>query len=527
MCAHLCYPPHANLTGNSGGPQKKRERQRYFRRNEAGVLVDEVVVRQRKMAEARKMRDEAKAKASGSKATSKKRKGKATRVNYKEMATADYNVIRQGDWYETAPRDEEIEDSSFLCMEQLYIFKDVYLTMKHPIRPMHPIKFQFLQSKSTFSQAASVIDRMGLVSLMERKCDFNISLLQQFFATLVMKNDRAKTLKWMTGITPCEANFYDFAEALGYPFKGNTPCGRRLHTVDRPNKNKLKDLYGSGVSIGNINGLLPLYDQLVRIFRANIAPSGGNNDAIHTCLINLLCLAQEIAESEDLDEDFTIDVMDFIYHEMYEAMIGGITIPYAPYIMLLIKKTLPDQDLSDDDCEDHKFKTIYEKKFVVTPSAPPSGSFMGDARKSHTRQATTPSFAPQVKKLNWFQRNVLCMNVDIRREQYDAYRERRHMDNTQQLILHHVSGSTAAPPAEVAPLSYEQWNAGSQTPWVQMEKHLLETAPSARAFPTYTRARSSRPAHEEDEDEKMYDAEATDDDGDDDGGESEESEESE
>ena len=133
--------PYSTLTGNSGAPQKKKQRARYFRRNVEGVLVDEVVVRQRKMAEARKMREEAKAKASGSKAGSKKRKGEATRVNYKEMATADYNLIRQGDWYEAAPRDEEIQDSSFWCMEQLYIFKDVYLTMKHPIHPMHPIKF--------------------------------------------------------------------------------------------------------------------------------------------------------------------------------------------------------------------------------------------------------------------------------------------------------------------------------------------------------------------------------------------------
>ena len=116
---------------------------------------------------------------------------------------------------------------------------------------------------------------------------------------------------------------------------------------------------------------------------------------------------------------FSVDVMDFIFNEIYDAMIGKTSIPYAPYIMLLIKDTLPNEDF-DADCEEHKFKRLYVKRKVVTPApAPTQGprdSFMRDARASDsTRRINTaaPSIAPEIKKLNWFQRNVLCMNVDI------------------------------------------------------------------------------------------------------------------
>ena len=95
---------------------------------------------------------------------------------------------------------------------------------------------------------------------------------------------------------------------------------------------------------------------------------------------------------------------------------------------------------------------------------------MGDARR-----AATPSYAPStsghVKKLNWFQRNILCMNIDIRKEQYSAYKDRRQSAHNQEMILHHISGSPA--PAELTPpLSYAQWNQGSMAPWSQFENDL-------------------------------------------------------
>jgi hypothetical protein len=121
----------------------------------------------------------------------------------------------------------------------------------------------------------------------------------------------------MSGENFCQADFSVFASLLGYAYDGENPVVRRVHSSGtKPDKDNLYDLYDSTGVVGFINGLLPLYDQLVRIFRENIAPSGGNNDAIRTSLVNLLFLAHEYATSSDPDEDFTLDVMDFISHEI-------------------------------------------------------------------------------------------------------------------------------------------------------------------------------------------------------------------
>jgi hypothetical protein len=103
----------------------------------------------------------------------------------------------------------------------------------------------------------------------------------------------------------CEADFSVFASLLGYAFDGENPVGRHAHSPGtKRDKDKLVDLYDSTGIVGFINGLLPLYDQLVRIFREKIAPSGGNNDDIRTSLVDLVYLAHECASSSDRDEDF-------------------------------------------------------------------------------------------------------------------------------------------------------------------------------------------------------------------------------
>jgi hypothetical protein len=65
-----------SLTGGSGVPKHKRR----FIPNEEGVLVDEVVIRQRHMEATRKVQKEKIAKAQAH-----RRKGKETRPNYKNM----------------------------------------------------------------------------------------------------------------------------------------------------------------------------------------------------------------------------------------------------------------------------------------------------------------------------------------------------------------------------------------------------------------------------------------------------------
>jgi hypothetical protein len=75
-------------------------------------------------------------------------------------------------------------------------------------------------------------------------------------------------------------------------------------------------------------------------------------------------------------------MMDFIFYEIKDAIIQRNTLPYAPYIMLLIKHSLGDYDLSDD-CVDHLVKKMYvKKKKTLAPSTAYPNTFMADARSS-------------------------------------------------------------------------------------------------------------------------------------------------
>jgi hypothetical protein len=183
------------------------------------------------------------------------------------MPEPDNILVRRNDWYAT-PRDEAIEDRGFWCEEQWSIFCDVYASLKNPTRPMHPIDLEHFCSKTYFDDVVSVIEKLELTELAILKCNFNPHLIMQFYATLVIMPNAQKTMKWMSGEHYCQADFSVFASLLGYAFDGENPVGRRVHSLGtKPDKDKLYDLYDSTGVIGFINGLLSLYDQLVRIFR--------------------------------------------------------------------------------------------------------------------------------------------------------------------------------------------------------------------------------------------------------------------
>ena len=116
-CVYLSHmlSIHPSLTGGSR-KKVRRPRPRYLRENEEGVLVDEVVIRQR-VAEDKRMADQAKKAADRErKNRATKRKLKSQRSDYLSMDLIDCRTIRQGNWYDQ-PRDEDIEDRGFWCLE--------------------------------------------------------------------------------------------------------------------------------------------------------------------------------------------------------------------------------------------------------------------------------------------------------------------------------------------------------------------------------------------------------------------------
>ncbi|KAK1653232.1 hypothetical protein QYE76_071037 [Lolium multiflorum] len=203
---------------------------------------------------------------------------------------------------------EKHEGRKFWCMEHEFIYKDIYEPMKN-LRPMQAIDVDLLAVNNHFEDAIWVAGRMGLKDIMKIQCDYSPELVKQFFATLAIQKDEDRTMEWMTGSTHCRATLRRFAGILGVPAGG----GRRLHGPQRADKNALFDLYTSARKVGSSKGLLPIYSQLLRFFRATISPSGGNNDALRGTLVDLMHLSFRCARDVDEERNYTIDVMDFIF----------------------------------------------------------------------------------------------------------------------------------------------------------------------------------------------------------------------
>ncbi|KAK1698754.1 hypothetical protein QYE76_015451 [Lolium multiflorum] len=405
------------------------------------------------------------------KSTASRRKNKETRDNYKTMDIVTYAAIRQKNWYEDVERDNEIEGRRFWCLEQEFIYKDIYEPMKK-VRPMQAINVDLLAENDHFEDAIWVTGRMGLKELMKIQCDYSPELIKQFFATVAFKND---------------------VSAL---WNG---CGLRLHGPQKTDKNVLFDLYDSSGKIGSTKGLLPIYSQVLRFLRATIAPSGGNNDALRGALVDLMHLSFKCARDDNEDQDFSLDIMDFIFNEIHDVVVSRTTMPYAPYIQLLINNSVAmDEDLSRFPKEKHSVKKAYKKK-PVPHAAPAPDSFMGDARSSGfapARHVDLPAMKKQVKKLSWFQRHILCMNIEIHKENYAASRERSEIQHTQSGILHKLSGEKGPPPQPPVHPGYSGWHS-SQVPWNDIEDCIQRA--------NYTRSSPPAPDTEDEDEEEAAD----------------------
>jgi hypothetical protein len=125
----------------------------------------------------------------------------------------------------------------------------------------------------------------------------------------------------------------------------------------------------------------------------------------------------------------------------------------------------------------HKVKKPYIKRKGAGAAAPTGpaaclDTFMRDARTnapSHAQSAAARAATREFK-----QKNILCMNVEIHRENYQAYVERKSIMDTQQQILYHLSGSQSSAPTSAPATTYSQCGVDCYN-WTKMEMHLYST----------------------------------------------------
>src|SRR3954463_14143596 len=100
-----------------------------------------------------------------------------------------------------------------------------------------------------FNDVLWICEKLGLYNLMELHEDYNVHLVQQFYATVVFGSDLDRTMVWMSGTTRCTTTFHDFANIIFETLPGlSTPVVRRMHSARYgENPSKLAPLYDGGV----------------------------------------------------------------------------------------------------------------------------------------------------------------------------------------------------------------------------------------------------------------------------------------
>jgi hypothetical protein len=268
----------------------------------------------------------------------------------------------------------QTNDLSFHRREQDLICTELYAKITHKVCPQKVVDFEHLRKSEYFKEALWIIGKLGFHPLMQLKQDFNILLVHQFFATLVFGDGEELPMTWMTGDQVVQSNFIEFAKELGYSFKGNhEPSGARMHLYGVAHDKKVlapfygkltKDAIDQGkkIVVGDSYGLRTRYNLLIHLFCENIAPGAGNLDALCGGLVNILAYSHEVfCKGEEAQVD-PIDVMDFIHREMYECILSKKAPVYAPYVMRLIKRKMPNYTLCIDTSKLVEHKVVKPQK---------------------------------------------------------------------------------------------------------------------------------------------------------------------
>jgi hypothetical protein len=180
-------------------------------------------------------------------------------------------------------------------------------------------------------------EEFGLLSLMQFTQNWDEDIVVQFYSTVYFTEDEEKTIKWLTNGQLLEATWADFGVSLGYPildtYVDEDANGWRCHDLDfADHKDNMAPLYirGHGVP-GKTSHLTLVYHILLCIYWENIAAKVGNFDEVHGFIVNLMVNSHKMKST-----GVHLDVMDFLYNELYFGVIEKRSCPCAPFVMKLI-----------------------------------------------------------------------------------------------------------------------------------------------------------------------------------------------
>ena len=260
----------------------------------------------------------------------------------KGLSTHEYIEMRVMDFYNM---DKNSRLPTFWRTEQELFMKDIYKKLKsNKVCPMQPINLDRMleaHNREYFEEAYWVTEKMGLHPLMKISEQYNIELIHQFYATVTFGSSPNIPITWMSGDEVCHSDFVEFAAVLGYPFDPERASGARMHNQGMNDKRKLAPIYAAeDVIFGQSTDIKTVYNTMLRMFRHTIAPQAGNIDQLRGGLVNLMAHSHFVLcrGKNYTGDDVKVDVMDYIYHEMYSCIMDKKAPVYAPFIMKLITR---------------------------------------------------------------------------------------------------------------------------------------------------------------------------------------------
>ncbi|KAK1630064.1 hypothetical protein QYE76_004379 [Lolium multiflorum] len=345
----------------------------------------------------------------------------------------EYARLRQTNIY-TSPKGTNCS-ALFWTKYQEKTFDDLYANATYKVAPMHHINFAHMDKHANyFAEARDICEQFGLFPLMKFQHPYCVEVIGQFFATVYVDNDDAKTMTWMTEGRMLHGTWDQFAACLGYPvLTGNEDGYFRAHNTPKPvEKALLADLYLEGeVVYGSQKFLRPVYDILLRIYREVLNPKVGCVDQIYGYLGNLLLLSHQ-----HRDTGMQLDVMDFLWNEFWACIIARKAPVFAPYFMFFICSRWDNAgygNLTDEvNLLPHKAKDLKVKTHANPPRLPNDEE---SAQEDSDMEYAPPADNGWVARIEAKLAKMFCLKTDINRRQYQAHRERKMDRRNTKLIM--------------------------------------------------------------------------------------------
>ncbi|KAK1693320.1 hypothetical protein QYE76_010017 [Lolium multiflorum] len=345
----------------------------------------------------------------------------------------EYARLRQTNPY-TSPKGENCSEL-FWTRYQEKTFDDLYANATYKVAPMHHINFGHMDKHAEyFAEAREICEQFGLFPLMKFQHPYCVDVIGQFFATVYVDNDDAKTMTWMTEGRMLHGTWDQFAACLGYPVLiGNEDDYFRAHNTPKPiEKTLLADLYLEGeVVYGSQKFLRPVYDILLRIYREVLNPKVGCVDQIYGYLGNLLYPSHQHRGS-----GLQLDVMDFLWNEFWACIMTRKAPVFAPYFMFFICSRWDNAGygkLTDDVILlPHKSKDLRVKTHPDPPRLP---HVEDSAEEDSDMEYVPPADNGWVARIEAKLAKMFCLKSDINKRQYQAHRERKMERRNTKLIM--------------------------------------------------------------------------------------------